>query len=174
MAEEKEPFLARWSRLKGEARTAPDVTVVPEHRRTEAEAPPKLPPLEELGLESDYRGFFHPKVDENLRRAALKRLFSDPHFNIMDGLDVYIDDYSKPSPLPAEMLAGLRQAQQILARAKELERESHDAAAAAVASGEPPMLPSQTEAQPAPPATTEGEPGKAASSAAAPFGEHST
>ena len=30
----------------------------------------------------------------------MKKLFSDPHFNVMDGLDTYIDDYGKPDPLP--------------------------------------------------------------------------
>ena len=33
--------------------------------------------------------------------AAMKKLFTDPHFNVMDGLDIYIDDYRKPDPLPA-------------------------------------------------------------------------
>ena len=78
-----------------------------------------MPPLDKLTPESDYRAFFHPKVNEDVRRAALKKLFSDPHFNIMDGLDVYIDDYSKTEPIPAAMLAGLKQAQNILKWAKE-------------------------------------------------------
>ncbi len=34
----------------------------------------------------------------------MKKMFSDPHFNVMDGLDIYIDDYSKPDPIPLEML----------------------------------------------------------------------
>ena len=59
-----------------------------------------------------------------LRRAALQKLFSDPHFNVMDGLDTYIDDYSQPNPLPPAMLAGLRQAQNILAWAKETKEET--------------------------------------------------
>ena len=37
----------------------------------------------------------------------------------MDGLDTYIDDYSKSEPIPAAMLASLRQAQNILGWAKE-------------------------------------------------------
>jgi hypothetical protein len=78
-----------------------------------------LPPLEQLTIDSDYRAFFHPKVGEDVRRAALKKLFSDPRFNVMDGLDVYIDDYSRTEPIPPDMLAGLRQAQNILAWAKE-------------------------------------------------------
>lgn len=35
------------------------------------------------------------KGEESVKRAALKKLFSDPRFNVMDGLDVDIDDYSK-------------------------------------------------------------------------------
>jgi hypothetical protein len=123
MAEEKERFLSRWSRRKREVQekeaTQPPPAPVPQH----AAPPPELPSLDKLTLDSDYGGFFHPKVDENLRRAALKRLFSDPHFNVMDGLDVYIDDYSKNEPIPAAMLAGLRQAQNILQWAKEGQEE---------------------------------------------------
>ena len=109
-----EGFLSRWSRRKTEARL-PDSAHPQEVPASAAEEPPpELPPVDELTLESDFRGFLHPKVDENLRRAALRKLFSDPHFNVMDGLDTYIDDYSKTEPIPAEMLAGLRQAQRIL------------------------------------------------------------
>jgi hypothetical protein len=125
MADDKkstdQPFLARWSERKREAREVPAVTA-PE---TVADTPhPPLPPIEELTPESDFSGFMHPKVDENLRRAALKKLFSDPHFNVMDGLDTYVDDYSKSDPLPASMLAGLRQAQNILAWARETKEET--------------------------------------------------
>jgi hypothetical protein len=114
----QEPFLSRWSRKKQEAREQP-----PEPTRDKAVDPkspvPELPPIDELTPESDFRAFFHPKVDENVRRAALKKLFSNPHFNVMDGLDTYIDDYSKTEPIPAAMLAGLKQAQDILRSAQE-------------------------------------------------------
>src|SRR5262249_46473193 len=107
-----ERFTERWSRLKAEARER-----APEKPPTAAGSrdlpPPDLPPPEELTFDSDYRQFFHPKVGDDVRRVALKKLFSDPHFNVMDGLDVYIDDYSKTEPIPAAMLAGLRQAQNI-------------------------------------------------------------
>lgn len=59
------------------------------------------------GLQSDYRSFLASNVDEATRRSALKRLFADPHFNQMDGLDVYVDDYSKPASLPAAAAAAL-------------------------------------------------------------------
>ena len=39
-----------------------------------------------------------------LKRAALKKLFHTPHFNTMDGLDVYIEDFNLYEPLPASSL----------------------------------------------------------------------
>jgi hypothetical protein len=39
----------------------------------------------------------------------MKKMFSDPHFNVMDGLDIYIDDYTKPDPIPMEMLKRMAQ-----------------------------------------------------------------
>jgi uncharacterized protein DUF3306 len=113
-----EPFLSRWSRRKEEALRSPPEPA-PESTADPEGPAPELPPLDTLTPESDYRAFFHPKVNEDVRRAALKKLFSDPRFNVMDGLDVYIDDYSKSEPIPAAMLAGLRQAQNILQWAKE-------------------------------------------------------
>ena len=50
-----------------------------------------------------------PDVSGEVKNAALKKLFGDPHFNVMDGLDVYIDDYSKPDPLPAAVARQLAQ-----------------------------------------------------------------
>jgi hypothetical protein len=120
---EQEQFLARWSRLKQEAHEEPLQKKAPEKAVDPAAPPPELPPADTLTFDSDYRAFFHPKVDEDVRRAALKKLFSDPRFNVMDGLDVYIDDYSKSEPIPPAMLAGLRQAQKILAWAKEDEEK---------------------------------------------------
>ena len=113
--EDREAFASRWSRLKKEARQSPP----PAEKLADPKAPaPELPPVDKLTIDSDYRAFFHPKVGEDVRRAALKKLFGDPRFNVMDGLDVYIDDYSKTEPIPPEMLAGLRQAQAIIASAK--------------------------------------------------------
>jgi hypothetical protein len=37
----------------------------------------------------------------------MKKLFADPHFNVMDGLDIYIDDYSKSDPIPEAMLRAM-------------------------------------------------------------------
>jgi hypothetical protein len=117
-------FLSRWSRRKHEVRrgveveeapkppSAPVVEAHPAPRPTdaaEAEAAVETPPLESLTPESDFAPFMNSRVDPGLRRQALKTLFSDPRFNVMDGLDVYIDDYSKPDPLPEGWLEKMNQ-----------------------------------------------------------------
>jgi len=43
----------------------------------------------------------------------LRKLFNDPRFNVMDGLDVYIDDYSKFEPIPDDLIGKLRHARYI-------------------------------------------------------------
>ena len=57
-----------------------------------------------LTQESDYAPFVSRAVSPEVRNAAMKKLFTDPHYNVMDRLDIYIDDYSLPDPLPATML----------------------------------------------------------------------
>jgi hypothetical protein len=124
------PFLARWSQLKREAREAPPATPpTPAPLVKLGDATPDLAALDTFTLESDWRGYFNPAVDEYVRRGALKKLFSDPHFNVMDGLDVYVDDYSLPNVLPEAMLGQLRQAQNILAWAKMDEPQPEQSAA---------------------------------------------
>ena len=75
-----------------------------------AEAATELPPVESLTFDSDFTRFLQPNVDGATRQAALRKLFSDPRFNVMDGLDVYIDDYNKFEPLPAELVKQLAHA----------------------------------------------------------------
>ena len=88
------------------AAAEPSATIPPE-----APAPPTLEDVARLTRDSDYSRFVAPGVDPGVRNAALKKLFSDPQFNVMDGLDVYIDDYGKPSPIPASVLRRMVQAQ---------------------------------------------------------------
>ena len=119
--EDGEAFASRWSRMKEAARQAPPS---PAKKAEDPKAPaPELPPIDKLTIDSDFRAFFHPKVEEGVRRTALKKLFSDPRFNVMDGLDTYIDDYSKSEPIPPAMLAGMKTAQDILRWAKEDKEE---------------------------------------------------
>jgi len=71
-----------------------------------AERPP-LPTLEDaraLTPSSDFQPFMQQGVAADVRNTAVKKLFTDPHFNVMDGLDIYIGDYNTPDPLPPGML----------------------------------------------------------------------
>jgi hypothetical protein len=65
---------------------------------------PTLADAQKLTPASDFQPFMSEGVASEVRNAAMKKLFTDPHFNVMDGLDIYIDDYSLPDPLPAGML----------------------------------------------------------------------
>ena len=65
---------------------------------------PTLDQARALTPKSDFQPFMQPGVAQNVRNAAVKQLFTDPHFNVMDGLDIYIGDYNTPDPLPAGML----------------------------------------------------------------------
>ncbi|MGE5648991.1 MAG: DUF3306 domain-containing protein, partial [Bacillota bacterium] len=64
--------------------------------------------------DSDFTPFVARGVDEQIRRSAMKKLFADPRFNVMDGLDVYIEDYHAFTPIPAAILATLNHAQALL------------------------------------------------------------
>ena len=69
-----------------------------------------LPDLASLTHADDFVPFMRAGVDAATRNAALRTLFADPHFNVMDGLDTYIDDYSKPAPMAPAMVRRLRAA----------------------------------------------------------------
>jgi len=127
-----ESFFRRWSRRKAEhaqdedsaARTgrlkqseagAENATAAGTREATTGQ--PSLPSMKDvasLAPDADYSSFLAKGVDKAVHRAAMKKLFSDPHFNVMDGLDIYIDDYTRPSPLPPGMLAALRHAKSTL------------------------------------------------------------
>jgi hypothetical protein len=109
--------LGRWSRRKLDAAStvtapadaAPTLPAPAAPATPIAPAPVELPPVDSLTFDSDFTAFLRPEVDADLKRAALKQLFRDPRFNVMDGLDTYIDDYTKADPIPEDMLAGLMQ-----------------------------------------------------------------
>lgn len=134
--ERSDGFLGRWSRRKAQARTGqplaePDPVVAPDAAAdaaleshlpaapvdpAPAPAEPEAPALtmddvNALTIDSDFRPFVARSVAPELRNAAFKKLFADPHFNVMDGLDIYIDDYTQPDPLPASMLRQMASAQ---------------------------------------------------------------
>jgi hypothetical protein len=121
-------FFRRWSHLKSQgaeheleaaelaplAQTSPHPPVAPR-----PVAPQPLPTLEDAARleppDSDFSAYVTKGVDKAVQRLAMQKLFSDPHFSVMDGLDVYIDDYNKSDPLSAAMLAALEHARSSLA-----------------------------------------------------------
>jgi hypothetical protein len=135
--------LKRWSRRKLEAARAqtppprdappePVAAAVPPPQPGQAAGPvpqntnAPLPSIESLTIDSEFSAFFKPGVAETTKRAALKQLFRDPRFNIMDGLDVYIDDYTKPDPISPEMMKQLLHTRHIFNPPKtEVNAEGH-------------------------------------------------
>ena len=137
MADDDNNFFSRWSRRKVQVRSgeplppeapvvqapapvvpAPVVAAVAPTPAPVVEEPPKEQPpaltLEDVARltpESDYSAFVARGVPSDVRNAAVKKLFTDPHYNVMDGLDIYIDDYSKPSPLSVAEMAKMVGAQ---------------------------------------------------------------
>jgi len=124
----QEGFLKRWSRRKQEAVVAPapvlpqEAIVAPALSGETPGTSPILPPsegaaagplepspltladTESLTLASDFKPFLAANVAPEVKNAAFRKLFADPHFNVMDRLDIYIDDYSNLAPLPASTL----------------------------------------------------------------------
>jgi hypothetical protein len=78
-----------------------DSTVVD---KAQEPAPLTLQDTQSLTPDSDFTPFMARSVTPEVKNAAMKKLFADPHFNVMDRLDTYIDDYSKPDPIPPAML----------------------------------------------------------------------
>ncbi|MFW2357293.1 DUF3306 domain-containing protein [Hydrogenophaga sp.] len=132
-ANDDDNFFSRWSRRKVQVRTgeplppepvppvavaAPAAVVAPVAPVAPVVAEPPEPPpaltlddVARLTPESDYSAFVARSVSPDVRNAAVKKLFTDPHYNIMDGLDIYIDDYSQPSPLSKADMAKMVGAQ---------------------------------------------------------------
>lgn len=166
---EAESFFARWSKRNAEAagERQQDAAAGGTHAQSPSRAqslpaaeqdipkpPPTLEDVAALTADSDFKPFVARGVDENVRRSAMKKLFADPQFNVMDGLDVYIDDYSKFQPMTPQILAALNHAQALLDPLSQIENplmrllqqavEEPAAAAAAAPAAEP--------SDPAPPA----------------------
>lgn len=114
-----ENFFSRWSRRKAQARQEEQEKTAVEKQPADEQSEPLEPPptMEDVAAltpQSDFRRFLARGVDPDVRRSAMKKMFADPHFNAMDGLDIYIDDYNKFQPLPDAMLAALNHAQGVL------------------------------------------------------------
>ena len=131
---DKANFLDRWSRLKHESKDLPQGSE--KEQKGQAGQAPALPPVGELTAESDFTGFMHPKVEDALRRVALKKLFSDPHFNVPDPFEPFSGDWTVGEPISEEMLATLNQARTLLFNNDE-KKEEPPITSAGEATGEP-------------------------------------
>ncbi|WP_026434677.1 DUF3306 domain-containing protein [Acidovorax sp. JHL-9] len=93
--------------LTAESTPGANPSVVP---GADAPPPPTLSDAEALTPASDFKPFVGRAVSPEVRNLAMKKLFADPHFNVMDGLDIYVGDYTQPDPLPAGMLRDMTSA----------------------------------------------------------------
>lgn len=122
MAEEQGGFLQRWSRRKQEAARAMPAVAKPDpeaearaaeaaaetRRRADAEEAERaellarLPRLEDLAADSDFRQFMHPLVPPALRSAALSRMWNlDPAIRDFVGpARDYAWDWNVPGGVP--------------------------------------------------------------------------
>ena len=112
----EEKFLHRWSRRKQadhqdemladplpdpqpvataagqvDPQKAPAVVTDAQPALTDAD----MPPIESLTGDSDFSVFMSPKVSDQLRVQALRKLFHLPAFNVTDGLNDYDEDYTQ-------------------------------------------------------------------------------
>jgi Protein of unknown function (DUF3306) len=133
-----EGFLGRWSKRKSgkeevslekkleSPKDSPQALPV-ESDSVEAPPPATLDDVAKIDrFDPDFSAFMKPDVDPAVQQAALKKMFTDPHFNIMDGLDIYIDDYSKPDPLPPGMLERMVQSDMLNLFSKSSEEITQD------------------------------------------------
>jgi uncharacterized protein DUF3306 len=111
-------FLTRWSRRKRAAEAGqPLPEPAPPAPAAPSAAPADLPDPATLGFDDDFSAYLGAQVPAALKRAAMAKLFADPSFNQMDGLDVYIEDYNQVPDLPAAERDLLAHAREVLSPA---------------------------------------------------------
>lgn len=183
-------FLSRWARRKRVARTGGDPDAErslssvpgPVHARTPPEAPgtppedeareltdADMPPVESIDENTDMSGFFSSKVSQHVKRAALRKFFHSPAFNVVDGLDDYDDDFRSFAALGDIITSDMRSQMEREAE-QARQRLAGDAEAADSTAQAPPQEAGALEEAAAssddqeavsepPPATASGEPG---------------
>jgi len=122
----------------------------------EAPPPPTLEDVKTLTAESDFKRFAAADVTPEVKNAAMKKLFTDPRYNVMDGLDVYTGDYSQPDPIPQSMLRQLAAAKFLgLFDQEERQEAEQEAARLARDVADNPTAQSVAQSNPVPPALAE-------------------
>jgi len=150
----EEGFISRWSHRKHAAKTGAAIAddsaaAIADEVLLEDEAAgiavveddlpgdSDMPPLETLDEDSDYSGFMSPKVSDELRNLALRKLFHSGSFNHRDGLDDYDDDFTSFEKLGDIVTADMRYQME---RVKELVDDSDSSAEGLVDGNESPAL----------------------------------
>lgn len=122
-------FLSRWSQRKleeqSEHQTEPEVSTV-EDEQAELSVAEDDVPTDSLEPESEVKAetetavdkeegelsisqlLANTEVDKAVKKAALRKLFMQPEFNVVDGLNDYDHDYSAVKPLATEVAETLR------------------------------------------------------------------
>lgn len=143
-----DPFLSRWARRKRIARSGADPDAPPEEPGAAGEpaAAPQaadaapaaqdgqaaelsdedMPPVESIDENTDMSGFFSPQVSQAVKKAALRKFFHSPAFNVVDGLDDYDDDFRSFAALGDIVTSDMR---------GQMEREAEHAREAAAEKG---------------------------------------
>jgi len=163
-AEHREDFLERWSRRKLDAQhddqgtpaseSSAAINVVPaadepEKVLTDAD----MPPIETLDGDSDYSPFLSPGVSDDLRQQAMRKLFTQPDFNIADGLNDYDEDYTHFTGLGKVITHEMKRMLQ-----RELEAEGTPAESAAAPDEREPGIAERTAAESDSPDASAAEP----------------
>lgn len=92
MTQEQDGFLSRWSRRKLDSdeaeqqaeETGPEQETAADTSESEAAAEPQEKPI-----------WQRDDVDADTKKAALRKLFHKPEFNLRDGLNEYDDDFTQ-------------------------------------------------------------------------------
>jgi len=109
-----EPRSEQRTDQNGALAISPDKATGAKDQTAQTPEPVKVLTLEDVAKltpESDFTSYMTQGVSPEVRNAAMKKLLADPHYNIMDGLDIYIGDYNTPDPMPEGMLAKMVGAQ---------------------------------------------------------------
>jgi Protein of unknown function (DUF3306) len=119
---------------------------VPANAGVSADPVLELPSIDSLTSESDFTPFMAKNVPASLRNQAVKKLFADPRYGLIDQMDIYIADYTQPDPIPAEMLRMMHQSKALGLFDDDPESPANDVAA----DESPAIEPAETTAETAP------------------------
>ncbi|MEE4375970.1 MAG: DUF3306 domain-containing protein [Candidatus Competibacteraceae bacterium] len=137
-----ESFFRRWSARKQQL-VQPEIQAPKTVDNAQIEPPAPaltdadMPPLESLNEQSDYSGFFSPKVSTELKRLALRKLFHSASFNVTDGLDDYAEDFTQFAALGDIITQDMRHMMDVI-KQREAKQAADESTASAPADADSP------------------------------------